>query len=119
MDLTVRPRRLRSSEALRKMADDMFSADVEVLGVPHEDFLDTLIYYDNAADTYTFEPSGGEGLEIRICALEAGKDGRMNVTVQLYNSIFDFTSWVSLSIKKEESSSYGYTVWSATSWSEE
>ena len=74
---------------------------------------------DNAADTYTFEPSGGEGLEIRICALEAGKDGRMNVTVQLYNSIFDFTSWVSLSIKKEESSSYGYTVWSATSWSEE
>jgi len=110
---------IKGSETLRKMADDMFAADVEVLGVPHEDFLDTLIYYDNAADTYTFEPSGGEGLEIRICALEAGKDGKMSVTVQLYNSIFDFTSWVSLSIKKEESSSYGYTVMSATSWSEE
>ena len=110
---------VKGTEALRKMADDMFSADVEILGVPHEDFLDSLIFFDNASDTYTFEPSGGEGLEIRICALEPGKDGRMNVTVQLYNSIFDFTSWVSLSIRKEESSSYGYTVWSATSWSEE
>ncbi len=110
---------IKGSETLRKMADDMFSADVEVLGVPHEDFLDTLIYYDNATDVYTFEPSGGEGLEIRICALETGKDGKMNVTVQLYNSIFDFTSWVSLSIMKEASSAYGYTVQSATSWSEE
>ncbi|MBR5742685.1 MAG: hypothetical protein IKX85_02700 [Clostridia bacterium] len=110
---------IKGTEALRRMADDMFSADVEILGVPHEDFLDSLIYYDNSSDAYTFEPSGGEGLEIRICALEPGKDGRMNVTVQLYNSIFDFTSWVSLSIIREESSSYGYTVWSATSWSEE
>lgn len=110
---------IRGSDKLMHMAADMFTAGVGTLSVPHEDFLDSLIYYDAATDTYTFEPSGGEGLEIRICALEAGGGDGMGLTVQLYNSIFDFTSWVSLSITKNPASAYGYTVSGATAWNEE
>lgn len=110
---------VKGSDKLTAMAKDMFTADVGELSTPHEDFLDSLIYYDASADTYTFEPSGGEGLEIRICALEAGSGDNMGLTVQLYNSIFDFTSWVSLTITKNPASAYGYTVTGATAWNEE
>ena len=110
---------IKGSDKLEKMAKDMFSTGVDTLPAVHEDFLDSLIFYDQTTDTYTFEPSGGEGLEIRICALEAGSGDDMGLTVQLYNSIFDFTSWVSLTITKNPASSYGYSVSGATAWNEE
>lgn len=110
---------IAGSAGLQSMVNDMFTANVGVIGEPHADYLDSLIYYDAANATYTFEPSGGEGMEIRICALELGPDGTMGITIQIYNSIFDFTSWVSLSIEKDATSAYGYTVSQATAWSDE
>ncbi|MBR5867925.1 MAG: hypothetical protein IKZ21_00650 [Clostridia bacterium] len=110
---------IHGAQSLQTMVNDMFTANVGTVGTPHEDYLDSLIYYDAAAGTYTFEPSGGEGMEIRICALELGPDGKMGITIQIYNSIFDFTSWVSLTIDKDAASAYGYTVSEATAWSED
>ena len=106
-------------QGLQTMVNDMFTASVGTVDAPHADYLDSLIYYDAASETYTFEPSGGEGLEIRICALELGPDGTMGITIQIYNSIFEFTSWVSLSIEKDDTSAYGYTVSQATAGSDE
>ena len=110
---------IQGSGVLETMAKNMFTAELGALSTPHEDFLDSLIFYDAANDSYIFEPSGGEGLEVRICALEASAGDDMNLTVQLYNSIFDFTSWVSLTITRNPASVYGYTVSGATAWNEE
>lgn len=110
---------ITGAATLKAMVSDMFTADVGEIGAPHEDFLDSMIYYDADADTYTFEPTGGEGLTVRLCALEFSPDGQMTVTIQLYNPIFDFTSWVSMTVVADGESVYGYTVSSATSWTED
>jgi len=109
---------IAGAATLKAMVSDMFVADVGDITTPHEDFLDSMIYYDADADVYTFEPTGGEGLNIRICALELSGD-LCCVTIQFYNPIFDFTSWANIYIQPDNESVYGYTVNSATSWTED
>jgi len=110
---------ITGAATLKAMVSDMFTADVGEIATPHADFLDSMIYYDSDADSYTFEPTGGEGLNVRLCALEFSPDGQMTVTIQLYNPIFDFTSRVSMTVTADSESIYGYTVSTATSWTED
>jgi len=109
---------ITGAATLKAMVSDIFAAGVGEISAPHEDFLDSMIYYDAAADTYTFEPTGGQGLNIRICSLELS-GGNCCVTIQFYNSIFNFTSWANIYIQPDSESVYGYTVASATSWTED
>lgn len=108
-----------NSSELQSMVSDMFTSEVSAVSAPSADYLDSLIFYDEAKGTYTFAPSGGEGLEIRICALEPTGGPEMNISIQIYNEMFDFSSWVSLNIVEDTASVYGYTVSSATVWTEE